>query len=143
MGAQNLEVPNWPNLEEIFMFWHHWAFSGTVWSLNPNFDTEIRKLRPTKPISGPSYGLKRKKRAMEIPDSIFWILDKKWEIFNFDEKLIWDHFLEAFRYADYEFRIPGAQKLIKMQFLAIFEKFEIFEKSRKSLGGGIGRRPFK
>ena len=27
-------------------------------------------------VSGPSCGLKRKKRAMEIPDSIFWILDK-------------------------------------------------------------------
>ena len=83
--------------------------------------------------------LKRKKRAMEIPDSI---LDKKCEIFNFDEKLIWDNFLATFRHADYEFRIPGAQKLIKMQFLAFFEKFEIFEKfekSRKSLGGGIGR----
>ena len=65
---------------------------------------------------------------------------QKCEIFNFDEKLIWDHFLEAFRYADYEFRIPGAQKLSKMQFLAIFE---IFEKSWKSLGGGIGRRSFK
>ena len=75
---------------------------------------------------------------MEIPDSIFWISDKNLKFLNFDEKLIWDHFLEAFRYADYEFRIPGAQKLIKMQFLAIFEKFEIFEKSRKSLGGGIG-----
>ena len=80
---------------------------------------------------------------MEIPDSIFWILDKIKEIFNFDEKLIWDHFLEAFRYADYEFRIPGAQKLIKMQFLAIFEIFEKSEKSRQSLGGGIDRRPFK
>ena len=43
----------------------------------------------------------------------FW---QKCEIFNFDEKLIWDHFLEAFRYADYEFRIPGAQKLIKNNF---------------------------
>ena len=43
MGAQNLEVPNWPNLEEIFVFWHHWPFSGTVWSLNPNFDTESLK----------------------------------------------------------------------------------------------------
>ena len=80
---------------------------------------------------------------MEIPDSIFWILDKKWKIFNFDEKLIWDHFLEAFRYADYEFRIPGAQKLIKKQFLAIFEIVEKSEKSRKSLGGGIGQRPLK
>ena len=80
---------------------------------------------------------------MEIPDSIFWILDKKWKIFNFDEKLIWNHFLEAFRYADYEFRIPGAQKLIKQQFLVFFEIFEKSEKTIKSLGGGIGRRPFK
>ena len=88
LGARMLEVPNWPNFKEFFVFWHHWPFSGTVWSLNPNFDTEIRKLRPTKPISGPSYGLKRKKRGMEIPDSIFWISDKNLKFLNFDEKLI-------------------------------------------------------
>ena len=87
-GARMLEVPNWPNLEEIFVFWHHWPFSGTVWSLNPNFDTEIRKLRPTKPISRPSYGLKRKKRGMEIPDSIFWIFDKKMQFSILIKKLI-------------------------------------------------------
>ena len=44
LGAQMLEVPNWQNLEDFLFFWHHLAFSGTVWSLNPNFDTEFRRL---------------------------------------------------------------------------------------------------
>ena len=48
--------------------------------------------------------------AKIIPDSIFLIFDKKNAIFNFDEKLIWGHFLPTLRYAEYEFNIPGAQK---------------------------------
>ena len=48
--------------------------------------------------------------------------------------------------------LPEARNGSKYQFLAIFEKikifekiqiFEKFEKSRKSLGGGIGWRPLK
>ena len=39
-----LEVPNWPYLKEISIFWHHLPFSGTVWNLNPNFDTEFLRL---------------------------------------------------------------------------------------------------
>ena len=42
--------------------------------------------------------------------------------------------------------LPEARNGSKYQFLAIFEKIQIFEKSeksRKSLGGGIGRRPLK
>ena len=41
--ARMLLVPNSQILKGISMFWHHWPFSGTVWNLNPNFDTEIFK----------------------------------------------------------------------------------------------------
>ena len=44
LGAPMLQVPNWPNLKEILLFWHHLPFSGAVWSLSPNFDTEFRSL---------------------------------------------------------------------------------------------------
>ena len=73
-GARMLEVPNWPNLEDGLLFWHHLPFSGTVWSLNPNFDTEFRRL--FWGVSGPSYGLKCKKRGKKIRIQFFGFLTK-------------------------------------------------------------------
>ena len=42
MEGKSREFLNWQTLRENSIFGDHSPFSGTIWSLNPNFDTEIR-----------------------------------------------------------------------------------------------------
>ena len=68
--GRKLQLANRQTLREKSMFGHHWPFSGTIWSINPNFDTEIRNFMSQRATLGGCYGLKCKFCLEKIMDLI-------------------------------------------------------------------------
>ena len=110
------------------MFWHQWPFSGTVWNLNPKFDTEILKfiLKKKLNVRGELWAQIQILRTKTNLNSIFnlrkkvlWILMKNWFEATFNQ--LFDT-LSAIS-APLESRNWSKSKL-----LAKIEKFQIFQK---------------